>query len=256
MSKKNELILLEEQSTVSAGFGALNDANMARFMAEEFKGLDITFDRIKIPSGGGTVFEITGDDPDDPETVKEFSAVILYHHPMQVFYRGAFAGGSEPPDCMSFDGETGEGDPGGDCADCPMNQFGTGQNDSKACKARRSLYLLREGELFPIMLSLPQGSLKSFSRYLMRLFGKGGRDSNAVVTRFSLKKAANSTGASYSQVQFALDRVLSPEEQQQISAISGQMKEYSKSIEFSYNDVRESDEAAIMDDGDDEMTPL
>ena len=250
MPKKNEIVPAEQEQ-VSAGFGALKNANLAKMMSEEFKGLDLTLDRIKVPSGGGTVFELVDDDPDDPETIKEFSAVVLYHHAMQVYYRGKFAGGSEPPDCISYDGETGEGDPGGRCADCPMNRFGTGENDSKACKARRSLYLLREGERLPVTLSLPQGSVKPFSTYIKRLYSKKGLNSNEVVTRFSLKRATNKTGAPYSQGQFSLDRELTPDEKQYIDVISAQMQEYSKSVAFNYNDVRESDDAILVDDDED-----
>ena len=58
------------------------------------------------------------------------------------------------------------------------------------CQNRRRIYLLRDGELFPMLLSLPTGSLQEFTRYLVSLLTKG-RKSNAVVTRFSLQKATN-----------------------------------------------------------------
>lgn len=41
-------------------------------------GLSEIFERVKISSGGGIMFEIPSENPDEPETVKEFSAVILY----------------------------------------------------------------------------------------------------------------------------------------------------------------------------------
>ncbi len=71
--------------------------------------------------------------------------------------------------------------------------------------------MLREGEIFPLLLSLPTGSLKEFTKYVKRLLSKG-RKSNSVVTRFSLKKATNSGGIAYSQAQFAIDRTLTAEE--------------------------------------------
>ena len=76
MSNKNEL------TTTGAGFLALADFNMNETMAEELEGLEGGFDRVKIPAGGATMFELPGDEADEPETVKEFSAVILYHHPV------------------------------------------------------------------------------------------------------------------------------------------------------------------------------
>ena len=71
MSDKNELM------TTGSGFLALADFNMNESMAEELEGLEGGFDRVKIPSGGATMFELPGDEADEPEMVKEFSAVIL-----------------------------------------------------------------------------------------------------------------------------------------------------------------------------------
>ena len=51
---------------------------------------------------------------------------------------------------FSFDGVTGIGNPGGNCQNCPYNKFGSGEGQSKLCKNKRMLYMLREGELFPI----------------------------------------------------------------------------------------------------------
>ena len=224
---KNDKALEVQKS----GYLKLADFNMNEAMAEELDGLDGGFERIKIPSAGSTVFEVPGENPNEPDAVKEFSAVILYHHPLFAYYKDKYTGGSNPPDCGSFDGVIGEGDPGGNCAKCPYNQFGSGENGSKACKNRRRIYVLREGEIFPLLLSLPTGSLKEFSRYIKRLLSKG-KKSNSVVTRFSLKKAVNSGGIAYSQAQFAVDRNLTAEEYALISRLSEQVKAYSKHIGY------------------------
>lgn len=223
-----------------SGYLQLADFNMNEAMAEELDGLDGGFERIKIPSAGSTVFEVPGENPNEPDAVKEFSAVILYHHPLFAYYKDKYTGGSNPPDCGSFDGVIGEGDPGGNCAKCPYNQFGSGENGSKACKNRRRIYVLREGEIFPLLLSLPTGSLKEFSRYIKRLLSRG-KKSNSVVTRFSLKKAVNSGGIAYSQAQFAVDRNLTTEEYALVSKLSEQVKAYSKHIGY---EVDSSAEAA------------
>ena len=158
--------------------------------------------------------------------------MILHHHSVFAYYKDEYTGGKEPPDCGSFDGVTGEGDPGGACIKCRFNQFGTGVNGSKACQNRRLLYILREGEVFPIMLSLPTGSLKEFTRYIQRLLSKGQRSAN-VVTKFSLKKELNKKGAPYSQVQFALARPLAAEEQAIVGNMVDQIKAYDKKLGFS-----------------------
>ena len=225
-TKKNTDLAVQDN-----GFLALANNDLGAMMAEELDGLDAGFERIKVPSGGGLMFEVPGEDDGDPEAVKEFSAVILHHHPLHAFYRAKYTGGNQPPDCASFDGLTGEGEPGGPCRKCPLNQFGSGENGAKACKNRRRIYVLREGEIFPLLLSLPTGSLQEFTRYIKRLLSKG-RKSNAVVTRFTLRKATNAGGVVYSQAQFAVDRPLSPEEHVLIEKLSEQVKSYARRVGF------------------------
>ena len=152
-SKKNNEIM------ENSGFAALMDGDALEDAATDLAGLQLTFDRIKIPAGGSTAFEIPGDG-DEMEMAKEVKGVILLHHPAYAYYTEKYSGGSNPPDCGSFNGIQGTGNPGGACASCPYNQFGSGEGQSKACKNRRMLYILMENELFPMVLSLPTGSLK------------------------------------------------------------------------------------------------
>lgn len=220
-----------ELITTGGAFSSLAEFNLNDTLAEEMTGLTASFERIKIPAGGMTVFELPGETPDSPETVKEFSAVILYHHPIHAYYKAKYTGGSNPPDCGSFDGVTGEGDPGGRCDKCAYNRFGSGENGAKACKNRRRIYLIREGEIFPLILSLPTGSLKDFTRYLTKLISKQ-KKSNSVVTRFTLRKAVNSGGIAYSQAQFAVDRVLTPDEYALIQSMTEQVKAFSSRVGY------------------------
>lgn len=216
--------------TPASGFSQLATFQMED-MAEELNGLEGGFDRIKIPSGGMTVFEMPGETEDSPETVKEFSAVILHHHPILQYYREKYTGGSNPPDCGSYDGVTGVGDPGGSCAHCPLNQFGSGENGGKACKNKRRIYILREGELIPILLTLPTGSMKAFAVYVKRLLAKGKKTSG-VVTRFSLQKVQNAGGIAYSQAQFAVARLLTEEELPYIAAMAEQVKAFATRVGY------------------------
>ena len=239
---KNETAL-----TSNTGYQNLADANMAAVMAEELNGLDGGFERIKIPSAGSTVFEVPGENPNEPDTVKEFSGVILYHHPLHAYYQSKYTGGNQPPDCGSFDGLNGEGSPGGSCSTCAFNKFGSGENGSKACKNRRRIYVLREGEIFPLLLSIPTGSLKEFTRYIKRLLSKG-KKSTSVVTSFSLKKATNSGGIAYSQAQFAVARALTTEELVLINKLAEQVKNYSRNISIELEHIHdESDELPFVD---------
>ena len=135
---------------VLANMDILNEA-----MAEDCQGMEFTFDRVKLPAGGGTAFELPAADGEEAEMVKEITGVIVYNHPAYALYMDKYAGGNNPPDCGSFDGIMGVGNPGGKCADCPYNKFGSGDGQSKLCKNKRLLYILREEELFPL-IPLPE----------------------------------------------------------------------------------------------------
>lgn len=232
-----------------SGYLHLADIDFSGVLSEELEGLDSGFERIRIPSAGSTVFEFPGDDPSEPDAVKEFSAVVLYQHPLHAYYHEKYTGGNNPPDCGSFDGKVGRGIPGGDCRACPLNRFGSGENGSKACKNRRRIYVLPEGEIFPILLSLPTGSLKEFSRYIKRLLSKGKRP-NQVVTKFSLKKATNSNGLQYSQAVFTVERLLAPEECELISLMSEEVKARSKNVGFENESAVICEEYNPFTDGD------
>lgn len=203
------------------------NTEMNEMIGEELAGLNIQFPVIKVPAGGGLAFEVPGDDPNSPDLQKEFNAVILYHHPLLSYYKEKYTGGSQAPDCGSFDGVFGIGEPGGRCAECPLNQFGTGENGGKACKTKRRVFLLREGESIPTILTLPTGSLNDFSKYVMRLISKG-KKSNQVVTKFSLTKAQNSGGIAYSKVVLSTAYELTKDDIESISLMTEQVKVLAK----------------------------
>jgi len=228
MSTKKEIAVQEP-----SGYMALAGTDIGDLIREELDGLNLSFGKVKIPSGGGLCYEVPGEDGES-DTVKEFSAVILLQHPLNAFYATKYTGGNQPPDCAAIDGKHGVKRATGEvcvCADCPHNQFGSADNGGKACQNRRRIYILREGELFPMLLSLPTGSLQEFTRYLMGLLTKG-RKSNSVVTRFSLQKATNKGGIAYSQAKFSVDRPLSPEEYAQIERLTEQVRAFSASVGF------------------------
>jgi len=200
--------------------------NMGAAMAEEMEGLQLSFPRVKIPSGGGLAFEVPGDDPENPDAEKELVGVIVDHHPVNAYWADKYAGANNPPDCSSMDGKVGMDQDGNrkPCNSCPMNEWGTAEDErGKACKNMHRLYIIREGEMLPLLLTLPPTSLKNLSDYIaLRVVSKGMR-SYGVVTKVSLKKAQNAGGINYSQAVFALAGKLAPA---QVSA----MTEYSQGI--------------------------
>jgi len=77
MATHNETAL----QTQNYGFLSLAETDFGTLLADELGGLDVGFDKIKIPSAGSTVFEMPGENG-EPDSVNEFSAVNLYHHPL------------------------------------------------------------------------------------------------------------------------------------------------------------------------------
>ncbi len=224
------------EMTITGGYALTSGMDLLNDMADEYAGLDFRFDKIKIPAGGMTAFEIPDEDAEDEtKMVKSIEGVILYNHPVNAYYKDAYTGGSNPPDCGSFDGVKGNGLPGGTCADCPYNQFGSasGGGKGKACKNRRMIYILMEGELFPQQLSLPTGSLKEFTKYAKRQLSKGRRLSQ-VETKISLKKAASSTDIDYSQAVFTMSRLLDDTEKEAVAKMVEQVKTYAANLTMAY----------------------
>lgn len=201
----NELMNTNGNFAVAAG-------NNTEIPSYETEGITPTFEKVKIPSGGGISFEVPSD-TNETDSVKEIRAIIVYHHPANAYYKEKFTGGNVPPDCSSFDNKGGIVKETGEyrkCSQCEFNQFGSGENGGRACKQKRRLFILMENHAMPYMLTVPTGSLGEFTKYITHLLSKGKR-SNSVVTKITLKKAQNSTGITYSQLAFSMDGELSPD---------------------------------------------
>jgi len=171
MSKNTEVTVVQEFQLPALS------SEMSTAMAEEMDGLQLTFDRVKIPSGGGITFEIDNG-TDQPDAEKEIIGVIVDHHPVNAYWAQSFTGGSNPPDCASMDGKYGVGSPGGSCKTCTLNQYGSAfDGRGKACKNMHRIFIMRSGETLPLLLALPPTSLRGLSDYIAK----------RIITRLFLK---------------------------------------------------------------------
>ena len=207
---------------------------IAEAIAEEMDGLgNIPFDRVKIPAGGGLAFDLPGEDEEHPESAAELVGVLLHHHPVNAYWPDAFSGANEAPECSSLDGKTGVVRETGEIKDCsarPYNQYrddGTG----KACKNIHRVYLLREGNPVPLMLSLPPTSLKFLRDYLGKRVLLKGMRCYSCVTKITLKKEKNAAGIVYSRAVFTFVEKLSDEQIKAAKEMSEQLKERNKDVE-------------------------
>ncbi len=173
-------------------------------LAEDMEGVTLSLPRAKIPGGGTLQFEITSDDPENPDYAKSIVGVLLYTHMANAYWPDSEdASSDDPPICQSLDGKCGYGAPGGLCQDCMLNQYGTSnKGGGKACKNMRMLYILRNGETMPLQLALPPTSLKPYSEFVSAAFLSRRRGICSGLVQISLKKKVNESGHDYSVAVF------------------------------------------------------
>jgi hypothetical protein len=162
-------------------------------LAEDMDGLNVSFQRLKIPGSGTIQFEIPSDNPERPNYAEYITGVILFSNNSNAYWpEGSKNEEATPPLCSSNDGKMGFGEPGGVCATCHLNVYGTGTNGKgKACKNMRQLYILRSGDYMPIQLTLPPTSIKSFSDFASANFIARRRATYGSVVQIGLKKMNN-----------------------------------------------------------------
>lgn len=158
-------------------------------LEDDADGIRLSFPRAKIPGGGSTLFELPGEDSTKLEYVEKMVGVILYHHAANGYWVGEPNDEDKAPICASLDGKVGYGDPGGLCAGCSLNRFGSSEDGrGKACKNQRYLYLLQDGEFIPWVIYLPPTSLRSFSRFMNVAFLYRNRPSYGSVVELTLHR--------------------------------------------------------------------
>jgi hypothetical protein len=201
--------------------------------------------RIKVATGGGTTWVVDGVD----EPVTELEGILLAWRMERLFWKGAYGGSRKrPPDCISRDGFSGVGDPGGPCRMCPNAQFDSApQGRGQACKQVRQLLVLRPDEALPRLLSVPPTSLKNAAQYFVLLASKNIAHW-AVVTRMRLERTENEGGIAYSKILFAPGRTLSEEERKRLRPFQQQCKQilHSDAIDVSH----------LIDEGGEEVVEI
>lgn len=221
MTYNNENAMVEQKNFTLPAMVEGGDFS-SEDLAEDYEGLQLSFQRIKIPAGGALQFEVPGDNPEDPDYAKTLEGVIIYNHQACAYWpEGSEFDDEVTPLCSSVDGKTGFGEPGGACALCPMNQYGTATDKNgnatkgKACKNMRHLYLLRDGEYMPILLALPPTSLRPFSDFMNASFVSRRRPVWSSVVQIGLKRVDNGANT-YSVATFRKLYDFSGEQLQQI----------------------------------------
>ena len=227
MTYNNETTLAEVQNFVLPAMIESDFSN--EDLAEDYDGLQMSFQRVKIPSGGGLQFEIPSDDPENPNYEKTLKGVIVFNHQAGAYWpEGSEYDDNVAPLCSSVDGKLGLGTPGGACAMCELNKFGT-DGKGKACKNMRHLYVLRSGEYMPILLSLPPTSIRPFSDFMNVSFVSRRRPVWSSIVEIGLKRVDNGSNT-YSVATFKKLHDFSGEELAQIKQYADGFREQIKAM--------------------------
>jgi len=176
-----------------------------------------SLDKIKIPGSGGKAFEIP--DVSGEKSEKSFKGIIVKWADIRAYWKGEF-GGEQAPDCNSFDSTTGVGDPGGDCLTCPLAQWGSAdKGNGQACKSKRKMLILMEGNAFPVIMDAPTMSIAPIKKYFQQLASKNV-PYFTVVTVFGLEQSENASKIKFSKLSMALDRHLTADEKDGLASYS------------------------------------
>lgn len=246
-AKKNEVAEVKAFSLVSMKDGLDEETRAA--LEDEMEDLEsdggIYCRRIKVPSGGGRAFEIEGDDPDDPDILKEFDGVVLFTHRINTMWEGEFGGENRVPACSSFDAKVGvKYDTGESCSceKCPHNQF-KDDNTGKDCKNMRRIYLMLDGQQWLYLLSVPPTSLKAVNRQLNTILAQGTPFTDVVV-HFSLESATNRSGIDFSRIVLKKGSVLQDDQKRMARAMREEIKKQYQNIGVSDDDYNTADPSA------------
>lgn len=180
-------------------------------------------DRIKIPSGGIDQWAVPTLEG-TTEMVKELTGVIVYKKLVRAYWSKSLDdGGATAPDCKSDENVIGVGNPGGDCYECPLSQFGSAVNKDaspgkgQACKLMMLIFLLGEDGFLPKIVVCPPTSVAPMRKYFVRLTSEAIMLST-IITKLELDIDKNDAGIKYSKAKPSIAGMLNDEAKTQIKS--------------------------------------
>lgn len=200
------------------------------------------FGVVTIAGGGAGVFKVLEPGAEEPTSgVQSIDCVILASHLINVRWGHDYGAREEGerPACRSMDGKTGvelETGETHDCDACPYNQF-TEDGGRKACTNKRQLYIMREGDLLPVLFALPPSALKAYDSYRVQATLTLRTPMSALLTRITLKSKKSGNGTEYSSPVFTAIGKLPLEESKRMTAFARQIMEAAQRAGIEAEDV-------------------
>ena len=215
-NKSTGLATIDGEWAIKASEESIPDLLRENLGSEGISPFDLP--KVSVPTGGGISFMVPGIGGETAE--KELLGVILHTRMTRAWYENSFeeAGGGNPPDCLSEDGIHGVGiqaeklDAPALCEACPMSKWDSDRRGGggQDCASVRPIFLLRRGDLLPIRVNAPSGSVASARRFLLGCTLASLRYFE-VVTRLTLeKKKQRGGGIEYAALAFEISAPLDP----------------------------------------------
>jgi len=194
----------------------IQEAAEVNLMGQGIEASDL--ERIKIPAGGSSSWEIPTFEEGETDTVKHLEGVIVFQKAVRAYWmHGIEDGGTAAPDCHSDDSITGIGSEGNEdlsglCAKCPNSKFGSAiKGKGQACKQMLLVFFIREeAGALPQIIVCPPTSIKPMRGLAVKLTAIG-IPFNSVLVRLSLETVVNDAGIKYSKVSPKVIGYLKPE---------------------------------------------
>lgn len=222
-----------------------------------------SFDRVRVPAGGSTTWEIPGANDEEPETTREIVGVIVDDHFLSALWLDEYTGGASAPDASWFEVAPNEivaqisdrAAAAGALEDIsvdPFNAWGSGKDGKgKAANQMYRLYVLRAGDVLPICVTVPAGSITNWTKFKRFVLTNRKRLVPEVVVSLTLKRAESGSGIPYSQIQFGLVDELSAPEAEQMLAERENLRTLTRRVPVAHDESQASPIAAVVAADDD-----
>lgn len=173
--------------------------------------------RVPTPAGGGTTWVIPG--PGGDESAKTITGVLVFYQKCGILWPSNDPAPGAMPVLRTWDCEIAEqvgpvpddmrqvleecrlDERHFDLSSCGYNQWGSGKGGvGKRFREQRLLFVLREGGLLPLLITVQPGSLRGIVRFVKALGLQAQVPYYRAVVNLSLEKAMNKGGQPYSRI--------------------------------------------------------
>lgn len=214
---KGEIMMLSDYAISKVGSDSIKSLIQGNLGGSQLQISDLP--KVKIPAGGSTTWLV----PPDDSPVKDLEGIVIYQHDIRALFAQSENGAisNEPPLCTSDDaltGTAGKGQPVVDCGSCPSAAWGSAGAGKKgqACKMMHRIYLLSQGSILPVVLTLSPSSISVWRKYMISLINTR-KTAGGVVTKVSLEKVTGGP-APYARILPSFVRALTDEEAKFVEA--------------------------------------